>query len=108
MATSEPTRLEPVHRNKRSQNNGKPKHHNREKALLTARRESPATATKTRGSHKPTNKLPAIESHNQVPREAEAPSDQVFAVKEHLSEMKEDDAADRLLLRVLATTRKEK
>ena len=80
----------------------------REKSLLTATRESPGTATKNQGSHKQTNKLSAIDSHNQVPREAKALSDQVFAVIEDLSEMKEDDAADWLLLRVLAKTRKEK
>ena len=60
MQPLKPTRLEPVHRNKRSQNNEKPEHHNKEKALLTATRESPDTATKNQGSHKQTNYQPQI------------------------------------------------
>ena len=51
--------------------------------------------------------LLATDSHNEVPVEAKALSDQIFAVIEHLSEIKEGDAAGWLPLRVLPEARKE-
>lgn len=51
--------------------------------------------------------LLATDSHNQVPIEAKALSDQIFAIIERLSEIKESDEAGWLLLRVLPEARKE-
>ena len=50
--TTEPARLEPVLRNKRSRNSEKPAHHNEESPLLAASRESPRAAMKTQCSPK--------------------------------------------------------
>ena len=50
--TTEPARLEPVLRNKRSRDGERPAHRDEEWAPLAATRESPRTETKTQHSHK--------------------------------------------------------
>ena len=51
-----PICLEPVIRNKRSHHNEKPSHRTKEQPLLTATRESPHTATKTKCNRNKINK----------------------------------------------------
>ena len=51
-AITEPTRLEPVLRNKRGRDNERPAHRDEEWPPLAATRESPLTETKTQHTHK--------------------------------------------------------